>query len=381
MITKNTINDLLITIINKVLCADINWLEEHEIDAINKSGYHILNYSIASKPNEYNRITRGLIIDKDGNLVTFPFMRFFNMNEVHADKVNINSSTVIEKLDGTLLCLSFDKSNKLIMSTRRMISEHDEDRTLIAKNFDGKKINFLSEFDKYIKHLSLSDKHYNLTLMFEAIITNRPVVTLYNDDALGLYLIGARDKNTFIELTELELDVIATEISAKRPRIFDTVKDFEQIIKMMSEFNEDYEGFVIRDYNTGERIKVKQESYLKRHKLIGALSVKNLLHLFIDGERSEIESYFPETVMLFDDIDTRINKIVCVVKDAIITLSNITNRKDYALCVMEQHKDISTFLFMLFGNDTKDIYTFVCNTLRTMTIKKALSILGYSDSE
>ena len=108
MITKNTINDLLITIINKVLCADINWLEEHEIDAINKSGYHILNYSIASKPNEYNRITRGLIIDKDGNLVTFPFMRFFNMNEVHADKVNINSSTVIEKLDGTLLCLSFE---------------------------------------------------------------------------------------------------------------------------------------------------------------------------------------------------------------------------------------------------------------------------------
>lgn len=52
------------------------------------------------------KLCRGLILDADTfDIVSFPFVKFHNYGEAHADEIDWNSCYVTEKLDG---CVSFD---------------------------------------------------------------------------------------------------------------------------------------------------------------------------------------------------------------------------------------------------------------------------------
>ena len=378
----NMLREKLQTIIDNVLSNNEEWLKKYAIDVKRSGNYFILNYNIIGDKNEYNKLTRGLIISTDGKIVSFPFIRFFNFGEAHAEPVSLKDSQIIEKLDGTLVGLSFirDENNKLIFHTRKMLSTSDVDLNVTIRLFDGTGVSLLKEIGKYIRQLKLSSDLYNFTLIFEAIITERPVVTTYTREELGLYLIGARDLETYSELSEDGLNELAKKIGAKRPRVFDVAEDYDRAIKMMDQFSDDFEGFVVRQRDTGKRVKLKKESYLKRHRLLDKMNYKNIIPLWFAGEQDEIISYFPAARSLFNKVAIQFDSLLDKIEKAYNDVITIDDRKQFALKVLADYKNISSILFAMFGKKNLNVKGFLFEFLKKQNISNVMNYLGITEN-
>ena len=83
----------------------------------------IYNYShkcqFDQKWNEITKLCRGLILDKDYNIITRPFTKFFNYEELDSNFIPWASSDYVyvqEKIDGSLGILFY--YNEWILATR-----------------------------------------------------------------------------------------------------------------------------------------------------------------------------------------------------------------------------------------------------------------------
>jgi hypothetical protein len=302
----------------KLRQGDFEFFEKNSIDVKNTPKYYVLNYNqigaYISGINEYNRLTRGTIFDKNGKLVSLPFKRFFNQGEEHADVLNYNKAKVIEKLDGSLVSVFFDSNGNPVFNTRKMISSNEDDMKIMAKSFtDAGEYNLMEEFLSWVKQVNYKAFRTNdIVYIFEAITTKNKIVTKYKDDQYGLYLIGCRDMKTLEEFSEDELNDIAKKLGVKRPRIFSfkgNYKELKALLDLGEKFADDFEGFVVREGN--KRVKVKKDTYLKLHKAIGSVSLKNLLPIVLDGEVDELKAY---------EDSAEAKAIIQTIEDAIDTL-------------------------------------------------------------
>jgi hypothetical protein len=184
--------------------------------------------------------------------------------------------------------------------TRKMISTHDHSFNM--KSFYGENFKIMEMIGDYIKVLTVSPKFAKCTFVFECIHKHTQVITKYTSEQYGLYLIGCRELEDYHEFSEMELDIVAVAIGAKRPRRWPTVTSAAEIIAMFSQFPKDYEGMVVRHKGTSLRNKVKSEDYMKVHHLLTSISYKNLIPLWIEGEEEEIVSYFKQAASKMDTI-------------------------------------------------------------------------------
>lgn len=308
-------------IVSKLKAGDDKWFKDHNILVNNKSAYWILNYlqtadAHAHKP--FTSLTRGLVVKKNehstriqDHIASFPFVRFFNKGEPSADPLNISNSHMIEKMDGTMVgtFLDTDVHPDFQWHTRKMISSDPNDMSLTLKSFKGDNYKLLPLIGTYVKNLNLAP-FKDFTLVFEFIHDASQVLTSYNEQDYGLYLISGRNLNTFEEFNENELDSVAKEIGCARPKYFDAIDDNKYIQERMNEMlslHENFEGFVFRDKTTGVRLKVKDPEYVRKHSIIGSMSFKGLLPSYFQEEQAEITSYLPETKKTFKEIDSTIN--------------------------------------------------------------------------
>lgn len=304
----------LFGILGRLYSDDQAWFSEHNIQIGNKNPYWILNY-LPGPRNEFNSLCRGLVIKQSmirpkteselfALIDSFPFTRFYNYGEPEAAKIDLGNADMLEKLDGTMVSVFFPKACENVIGvekkprwhTRRLISTNCADMELTTTGFHGGKFKLMQLIGDYVQSLNFHKLDVKYTFVFEFIHDASFVLTKYTRDEWGLYLIGARNTHTFEECTENQLDKIAPRIGAKRPKRFDSRDDFEYIDKMMRKAcaeQPDFEGFVFRDRDTFERIKIKDPEYVEHHHLIGSLSYKNLIKLVLKGESDEIIAYFP----------------------------------------------------------------------------------------
>jgi hypothetical protein len=335
--------DNIRTIIQKLVDGNASWLKGKNILVGDKGDYWILNYGIEDK-NEFNKLVRGLVVKKPNhdfsgdflNLIkSFPFTRFFNKGEQHADSVDFNNSEMIEKLDGTFVGVFFPNKDPKDphWHTRKMISSHKPDIELTTGGFAGGQHKLMEIIGNYVKQLNYDDEDVHFTYLFEFIHHASAVLTKYSEDQYGLYLLAARDLRTHLEKSENELDKIAKKIGVRRPSRWDSVADSNQIGNMMKELSskiKDFEGFVFRDKQTGKRLKVKDPKYVEKHHKIGDLSPSKLIPKILEGEENEVIAYFPHIEYLVQEIKRKHNNL----KSEIVDLVNhfkknvFTNRKD-----------------------------------------------------
>jgi len=319
-------------IIQHLIRGDERWFADKEISVGNKAPYWILNYNQGPR-NEYNKLVRGMVVQQpDKNfsadpltlIKSFPFMRFFNQAEEDADDVNLGNAEMLEKLDGTMVGVFFPKGDpkKPEWHTRKMLSTSKQDSSHVLTSFSGKQYPLIPLAGKYVKALNFSEADVPFTYVFEFIHEASQVITKYAPGRYGLYLLAARNVQTHKEASEQELDHIAVRINAGRPRRWDAVASGDEIAQMMNQVSqeiEDFEGFVFRDKSTGKRIKLKDENYLKKHRLLDKMSGKNLLPLMLQGEEEEVIAYFPHAKKIIDRIKDKYNnyldKIVDKVKE------------------------------------------------------------------
>jgi len=177
-------------IIRRLIQGDKQFFDQHEIVVKDAGAYWVLNYGI-SKHNEFNRLLRGLVVQKPGSgfqgdelslIKSFPFIRFFNKHEEPADNVDLSNAEMLEKLDGTMVGVFFPDGNPKDphWHTRKMLSAHEPDMNVKITGFHGgQSYDFLPLIGQYVRTIPFGPEDVTMTYIFEFIHDASFVVTRY----------------------------------------------------------------------------------------------------------------------------------------------------------------------------------------------------------
>lgn len=182
---------------------------------------------------------RGLVTNEHNDIVVWPFTKVFNYGE-NGTTLPMDQEVVwVEKVNGFLGCVTTTVDYGVIYSTTGSL---DSDFVnLIKKHVDEK--DFLNT---------------RCTYMFEVVDETDPHIV---DHEPGAYLIGARVLDNGHMVGEDVLDAIAAECGWKRPKW--GITTFGNVVGVAQ--NVKHEGFVVRDWESGELLlKIKSPHYLSK---------------------------------------------------------------------------------------------------------------------
>ena len=202
---------------------------------------------------------RGLVTDNNGDVVAYPFKKFFNIEENrHTPTENFE---VYEKMDGSLGILFFYEG-KWVVATRGSFTSPQS-----------------------VKARELLDTKYNLesipkgyTTLFEIIYPENRVVVDYGDEE-KLVVLGMTNRFNGKELDYESLVNMHSESGIPVVKRYDGIKDYSTL-KGMIESNA--EGFVVK-FSNGDRMKIKGEEYLRLHKIMTNVSTTGVWELLSNG--------------------------------------------------------------------------------------------------
>ena len=255
--------------------------------------------------------SRGLVLDKSGEIVAHSFDKCFNYLEEGAGNDVPEDTPVyqIEKLNGFLGVVSKHpfRPGPLINTSGAIDGPYTQ---ILRKHLSSSQISKIMQF--FAKN--------KMSLLFEVLDPeeNEAHIVRYSPDDFGLYLIGARGLTLDSELlSEEELDKVAVALGFKRPVW--TVKPFQEAVSTARASKG--EGFMLRHLNGDVICKLKSESYLAT-KLISRLSDKKIEHMYKNP------SDFVRTKGIEEEFVSLINYIVKNVQKAefLVMPENVRNQ-------------------------------------------------------
>ena len=247
-------------------------------------GLMILNYTEkAQYERVWNLVTgqcRGLIVtdvhDGDGEIVARPFDKFFNYGEIANALDPTARVEVTDKADGSLGILFFTDETGWRIATRGSFeSEQAIHATALLRR----------------KYLARWAPKKQVTYLFEIVYPENRIVLDYGDQD-DLILLGARSVTTG---TEWGPDF---DRFWPGPRV--QVFEHETLAEALEEPDRrNAEGLVVRfldDHAAGSfRIKIKQEDYVRLHKLVTGLNEKSVWeHLAGGGSLPALVAEIPD---------------------------------------------------------------------------------------
>ena len=222
--------------------------------------------------NEVTMTCRGLIIDAEKNIVSWPFYKFFNYEELetlaskhpelHLEVPNL-PFRVFEKLDGSL-GVGYWVNGKLYITTKGSFESEQSAKANEILN---------------AKYPGISEKlNQNYTYLFEIIYPENRIVVNYGDTE-DVVLIGVKDTSNGQDIFEDYSNIIHCV------KEYDGFTDWKQIREMVNGDNR--EGFVVR-FENGFRMKMKYEDYFKKHFLKSYLTEKHVFLFYEEGRLDEL---------------------------------------------------------------------------------------------
>jgi hypothetical protein len=200
---------------------------------------------------------RGLVIDDDYNVVSFPFTKVFNHTEKLGKRLLPKSNdelvTIERKVNGFMAALSFYKGEPIVSTTGTVNS----DFARMARE-SLEQCGIIEDMARHVN--DCSDIQYTSTLIFEIVHPDDPHII---EEQAGVYLIGWRQRSvldTFQMLKPYELD-----IAFDRLEKLTALKRFKSELTTWGEVKErlktcQHEGFMVH-YN-GNVFKMKSPFYL-----------------------------------------------------------------------------------------------------------------------
>ncbi len=249
-------------------------------------GYSLLAHNVLYKYpfgwTEPLRLCRGLVFDRNGNLIALPFPKFFNMGEHPETKIAPNKPLeVLEKIDGHLGIIFWYEGSFHLTTRVSFVNK--------TTRFADKILNQIAEKNNW-KNTDIR----HLTILVEIIHPETHEMCDYNNK-VKFVLIGAYDLRTFADLNYDELKSMGCKLGiqiVKRWR-FLTTRDVIQVINNPSVKNR--EGFVVK-YENGCRIKFKFKSYLKE--IVGKkISYSYLMLRYMEGRIDNVMKGLSEEVL------------------------------------------------------------------------------------
>jgi hypothetical protein len=302
------------------------------------------------------------------NILAYPMNRFFNYGQGAAANIDWTESglSVLEKLDGTLIILYYDKfANNWFVATRS-VSEADivmsngmyTFRTLFEKAI---KDMYNSSFDDFTKNLNKDITYcFELTSPFNCIVVN------YLDTRITL--LAARNilTNSEIDLNDLIFDREIVKVQSYDLNCYTA----DDILSWVSEKNPlEHEGVVVRD-SKFNRIKIKNLSYVLLSKTKSKLgsSQRNMLELILSGKDDDVIVTLPlEMQNHIIDMKNKVNKLIVTYDNlyySIKRLSDLVNKGDKKTFVsyLMQNTDAKLWsapLFNIYDNKSVDMKDFL----------------------
>jgi RNA ligase len=257
----------------------------------------IYNYSRTCQyENKWDNITkscRGLILDKDGNVIAKSFDKFFNLEEHSTEEIPNEDFEVYEKLDGSLGILFWYQGKWILASKGSFVSE----QALKGKQILNSKYN-----------VEPIPKGY--TTLLEIIYPENRIVCNYGDDEV-LVVLSMISNASGKELDYDSLLKINEETGLPVVKKYDGIEDYKTLKSLISK---DREGYVVR-FRNGFRVKIKGEEYVRLHRILTGFSNvdiweylkdnKNLDEL-LDRVPDEFDSWVRNTIK---DIKTEYEKL------------------------------------------------------------------------
>lgn len=233
--------------------------KEYDLRIKREGDLAIFNYEITA--DFYDPIVqeaRGIILDtRRLEVVCWPFRKFGNHSEGYADPIDWSSARVLEKVDGSIVKLWFDRGEeKWQFSTNRTI------RASVA-GVEGKPMltygDLIASAENY-GEIPFASLDRDLTYIFELVSPEACVVVQY--ERTMLYHIGTRHNRTG---EELELDIgIVKPASYPLTSLEDCLRTAALLNRENGGGEITREGFVVVDKDF-HRVKVKSLDYVTMH--------------------------------------------------------------------------------------------------------------------
>jgi hypothetical protein len=298
----------------------------------------LLDYDMINSPKSHPIVIecRSLIVSKSDFVpISLKFPRFFNAGECpdYYSDFDVKRAIPMMKLDGSLIGIWYNPFDKVWeISTRGMAKaegNHPMGGTFRDMGFDEQ--GFQRFFGTYGNKLT--------TYICEWISPENRIVTRYETSKLVLLGVSNIYTQTVDSIPGILNDYrkyfANLGLEFEIPQVFPQ-GELADLIAAANELDGLKEGFVLYDFVSGKRMKIKSSSYVCAHRIRGEDTVptrKNLLELVFTGEVAEFLVYFPEYTELVTGIEKEVETFLDSLDKVWEANKGIENQKEFALAL------------------------------------------------
>jgi hypothetical protein len=290
----------------------------------------------------------------DKRPVSLGLKKFFNWGEkpeLAPLPESLDGSILIAKIDGSLLAVS-KHNGELITRTRG---------TFDANVFDnGSELSILiKKYPFAFDNKLINSEQY--TVIYEWVSPNNIIVLKYGDEP-DIYLTAIVNHKDYSYMSQDGLDNYANKWGVKRPNQFfySDINSMLESIKILK----NQEGICLY-YNKGQDIlKVKSANYLMLHRFKSNLSNNNIVEIYFTWGKPTYDEFLARIEREFDfecaqmskEMLNKLYNIIPLVENKINEAKQIGQklfnfpRKDAALFILNNHKEISGLIFNVLNN-------------------------------
>jgi RNA ligase len=252
-----------------------------------REGYSVVNYVVAmadtfdmTGPDDVGgairRECRGLIFDRDGNLISRPFHKFFNINEreeTQAHEINMSQPhSIMEKMDGSMI-RPIIVDGYLRLATKMGV-------TTVAMQAEA----WLAAQNPALKEWMRQCVEDSVTPIFEWVSPFNQIVLAY--ETADLVYLGTRDNATGAYVMDKSCP-------------FNCVPQYGTVEGNLNEYidrqrgAEGREGDIIR-FADGHMLKIKNDWYVRIHKTIDRITFdRNIVDIIINEQIDDVTPLLP----------------------------------------------------------------------------------------
>lgn len=315
-------------------------IKDYAIEARTAGDRVSLKYNAIESPMNMPIVQqcRGMVRRMSGELLAWPYNKFWNLGESLAAPIDWQSAYLMDKLDGSLMILFHDGMEWCVAS-----SGHP---TAGGTYGLGGSITYREKFWQVFvaQGMSFPVGYESDAFFFELCAPDNRIVVQYESPKLICH--GARNRATGKEWDWIPFWHHARGLNwtiVNRVNV-SSAKDAVEQAAALDPLK--LEGFVVVDEHFN-RVKIKCPRYVTLHHMRGDATPRRAVELFQNGEMGETLTYFPELREVFDPVLDKIRMVAGQVVEDWLANNAAPTRKDFAIAVKD--RPYSSLLFRLFG--------------------------------
>jgi RNA ligase len=304
----------------------------------------ILNYTEkAAYEGHWNNVTlntRGLIVGPFCDILARAFPKFFNYGQVGCPEIDLDEPAVVsDKMDGSLGILYREKlTGKYAIATRGSFTS---DQAIHATHI------LRTKYADYVPPKGI-------TLLFEIVYPENRIVCDYGDMD-DLVLLGSVDIASGDNWDACDLD---WGWPGPKAESF-PYRTMREALEAKPRAGK--EGFVVHLLISDVRVKIKQEDYVRLHRIVTGLNARSVWAALIDGKLAELIEQVPDEFHGFvhavaDELLNSVNAQYEEIYNEGLRIGIVDKeRKEFAAEAVKSPNRVALFLLY----DRKDVFQFL----------------------